>query len=162
MWGAINIVSPPNQTTFQPIPHASLLSTSLSTTSSSTSMWSDLSSQSSVDSLSSMSLRSSSSCDSIRSNKVSLAPEAAPKQQQQQQQRCNADVVPPELRKNPRRTASARSACPPKLVHQQDRKVNFVDNLVGMFQVLTQNCVIASRAHFPVSKPRRLQTPQPC
>ena len=75
-----------------------------------------------------MSLRSSSSCDSICSDKVSLLAETAPKPQ-----RCNADVVPAELRQNPRRTSSTRSGCPPKLVHQQDRKVNFVDSLVGMF-----------------------------
>lgn len=50
-------------------------------------------------------------------------------------------AVPPELRKNPRRTNSlgvssngAPSSCvraPPSLVRQCERKVNFVDNLVG-------------------------------
>lgn len=50
-------------------------------------------------------------------------------------------VVPPELRKNPRRTAypstasnGAPTSCsrlPPPLVRQCDRKVNFVDSLVG-------------------------------
>ncbi|KAL1883396.1 hypothetical protein VTK73DRAFT_8963 [Phialemonium thermophilum] len=41
--------------------------------------------------------------------------------------------VPRELRQNPRRTSAsstARSGCPPPLVRQCDRKVNFVDNLV--------------------------------
>ena len=47
-------------------------------------------------------------------------------------------VVPPELRKHPRRTNSATQAngasCtrpPPCLLRQSERKVNFVDNLVG-------------------------------
>lgn len=51
-------------------------------------------------------------------------------------------AVPPELRKHPRRTScnnvaqpnGASSACPrppPSLVRQCERKVNFVDNLVG-------------------------------
>jgi hypothetical protein len=49
--------------------------------------------------------------------------------------------VPPELRKHPRRTSNhvsqsngVSSACPrppPSLVRQCERKVNFVDNLVG-------------------------------
>lgn len=50
-------------------------------------------------------------------------------------QRCppktQSDVVPPELRQNPRRTSNGnRAACPPALVRQSDRKVNFVDSLV--------------------------------
>lgn len=77
-----------------------------------------------------MSLRSTSSCDSI-CDKITL-PEPAPKQQ-----RCNADVVPSELRQNPRRT-SARAAHPPKLVHQHDRKVNFVDSLVDSAALLVE------------------------
>lgn len=48
-------------------------------------------------------------------------------------------AVPPELRKHPRRTngfvtQSNGTSClrpPPCLVHQSERKVNFVDNLVG-------------------------------
>jgi hypothetical protein len=42
--------------------------------------------------------------------------------------------VPQELRQNPRRTSGAtisRTGCPPTLVRQSNRKVNFVDNLVG-------------------------------
>ncbi|KAI2615354.1 hypothetical protein GGR54DRAFT_297522 [Hypoxylon sp. NC1633] len=41
--------------------------------------------------------------------------------------------VPLELRQNPRRTnsgAATRNGCPPPLVRQSDRKVNFVDGLV--------------------------------
>jgi hypothetical protein len=42
--------------------------------------------------------------------------------------------LPAELRQNPRRTcnsAISRTGRPPSLVRQTDRKVNFVDNLVG-------------------------------
>ncbi|KAI1379840.1 hypothetical protein F4677DRAFT_452900 [Hypoxylon crocopeplum] len=49
------------------------------------------------------------------------------KQQQPQSE------VPQELRQNPRRTNSGvttRTGCPPPLVRQSDRKVNFVDSLV--------------------------------
>ncbi|KAI0849985.1 hypothetical protein F5Y00DRAFT_47362 [Daldinia vernicosa] len=41
--------------------------------------------------------------------------------------------VPQELRQNPRRTsgsATSRTGCPPSLIRQSDRKVNFVDSLV--------------------------------
>ncbi len=47
-----------------------------------------------------------------------------------------SEALPKELRQNPRRSGSgsrARGACPPALVRQCDRKVNFVDSLVGMF-----------------------------
>ena len=42
-------------------------------------------------------------------------------------------VLPTELRQNPRRSAPGLSgrAAPPSLVRQADRKVDFVDNLVG-------------------------------
>jgi hypothetical protein len=43
-------------------------------------------------------------------------------------------VVPAELRQNPRRsssTSTTRTGCPPALLRQSDRKVNFVDSLVG-------------------------------
>jgi hypothetical protein len=43
----------------------------------------------------------------------------------------------PEQRQHPRRTsvgAPTRTGCPPSLVRQCDRKVNFVDSLVGMYQ----------------------------
>ena len=49
--------------------------------------------------------------------------------------------VPAELRQNPRRSAAgsrARGGCPPPLVRQTDRKVNFVDNLVGRFTATTE------------------------
>jgi hypothetical protein len=43
------------------------------------------------------------------------------------------------LRQNPRRTSSSatsRTGRPPTLVRQADRKVNFVDNLVGKERAL--------------------------
>ncbi|OIW31182.1 hypothetical protein CONLIGDRAFT_573891, partial [Coniochaeta ligniaria NRRL 30616] len=54
-------------------------------------------------------------------------------QQTQQQSSQAREVIPPELRKNPRRTSAAASAsrgCPPTLFRQVDRKVEFVDKLV--------------------------------
>lgn len=43
----------------------------------------------------------------------------------------------PEQRQNPRRTSASR--CPPSLVRQCDRKVNFVDSLVGKLKIM-QHC----------------------
>jgi hypothetical protein len=47
-----------------------------------------------------------------------------------------ADVtsVPSQQRQHPRRSSSAKTHRPPPLVRQADRKVNFVDNLVGKQQ----------------------------
>lgn len=44
-----------------------------------------------------------------------------------------ADVtsVPAPRKQHPRRSSSSRSQKPPPLVRQRDRKINFVDNLVG-------------------------------
>lgn len=58
------------------------------------------------------------------------------------------DVVPSELRQNPRRSAGGSRArgCPPTLVRQSDRKVNFVDNLVGRSQY-------HARSDVPMLKP---------
>jgi hypothetical protein len=52
-----------------------------------------------------------------------------------------AEVVPEP--RNPRRTSigsTTRTGCPPSLVRQSDRKVNFVDNLVGKIQL----CILIS------------------
>ena len=50
-----------------------------------------------------------------------------------QQAPSYADVtsVPSEQRQHPRRSSLARNQKPPPLVRQCDRKLNFVDNLVG-------------------------------
>ena len=46
-----------------------------------------------------------------------------------------ADVtsVPAPQRQHPRRCSMSRNQRPPPLVRQRDRKINFVDNLVGMY-----------------------------
>lgn len=52
------------------------------------------------------------------------------------------EAVPPELRKNPRRTSAACSSsrgCPPTLFRQVDRKVEFVDKLVGKETIQTHH-----------------------
>ncbi|KAK0615753.1 hypothetical protein B0T17DRAFT_510330 [Bombardia bombarda] len=129
-------------------PHHSLLAT-LAPTSSSTSIWPDASSQHSDDTISnssqsqsdseSLSVASSqSSVSSIGSSCEQSACELAAKlidpwQKQQQHVQQTQAELPLELRQNPRRTSSSatsRTGCPPTLVRQADRKVNFVDNLV--------------------------------
>jgi hypothetical protein len=61
---------------------------------------------------------------------------AAHLSQASQQQLSYADVtsVPSQQRQHPRRCSSAKYQRPPPLVRQADRKVNFVDNLVGKQQ----------------------------
>ena len=44
---------------------------------------------------------------------------------------ANVTSVPAEQRQNPRRSSLARNQKPPPLVRQCERKINFVDNLVG-------------------------------
>jgi hypothetical protein len=43
--------------------------------------------------------------------------------------------VPAQQRQHPRRSSLAKHQRPPPLVRQADRKVNFVDNLVGEFKL---------------------------
>lgn len=132
--------SPSYITSYQNGPYSSSLASSAS--SSAASVWSDTASQSSDDSsltgapfesqssqtyngTSQPALSSTTShtgCDSITSDvtswqKVTLQGEA-----------------PAQQRQHPRRTSigsATRSGCPPSLVRQSDRKVNFVDSLVG-------------------------------
>ncbi len=87
---------------------------------SSTSVWSDASSQHSDDT----SITAPTS-DSDESLFYAHASETSCWSKQTQ----HLAEVPAELRQNPRRTS--RAGCPPPLVRQADRKVNFVDNLVG-------------------------------
>jgi len=70
-------------------------------------------------------------------------------------------IVPPEQRKNPRRTApgarGGHAQAPPKLCRQSERKVNFVDNLVGTATRMVQ-------AIWPLSSStgRSDETKNPC
>ena len=136
-----------DSTHLQNVPYSSSLATLASA--SSASIWSDASSQhsddttitapysSASDSCDSYPLSrprpslssSSSSCDSAK-----LAPPCA------KQPPPPHPEVAPELRQNPRRTSTSsisRSCCPPPLVRQCDRKVSFVDNLVGKIFAMT-------------------------
>ena len=73
--------------------------------------------------------------------KAGHAVAAQQQQQQQQQQKAQcaqappsyADItsVPTEQRQHPRRSSLARNQKPPPLVRQCERKINFVDSLVG-------------------------------
>lgn len=103
-----------------------------SASSTATSVWSDTASQASDDtSISSNS--DSDSCDAYcRPGKPSVADKV---KYRPSLAKPTAEAVAPELRQNPRRSghgSRARAACPPPLVRQCDRKVNFVDSLVGM------------------------------
>lgn len=114
-------------------PYNSSIAASASTSTSS--VWSDAS-QSSDDTSVSAHSSDSESCDSYCLPKPTAAIAGnAPDYRRaalQQQQQLRTDAVPVELRQNPRRSSSGpRSGCPPTLVRQSDRKVNFVDSLVG-------------------------------
>ncbi|KAM3545515.1 hypothetical protein ARSEF1564_001509 [Beauveria bassiana] len=104
-----------------------ILTSSVSTTNST---WSDTASQSSDDT-SISSTCDSESCDSYyRKHHVSAQ---AVNYRSALTQATVSEPLPKELRQNPRRSAPgsrARGACPPPLVRQSDRKVNFVDSLV--------------------------------
>jgi hypothetical protein len=120
------------------------LSLAASASCSSSSFWSDVSSQHSDDSVSTVSTAATSysdSCDaycfSHPSTSSSQACDSAvklrdPWAKSQTHAPVQAAEVPAEARKNPRRTsASASSRRPPSLVRQSDRKLSFVENLVG-------------------------------
>lgn len=110
-------------------PFNSSLSSSAYT--STTSVWSDTASQSSDDTAFSS---QSSDPDSNSYFTKSAAADSA-FNYQPCIKKTRAEIVPAELRQNSRRTSNSnRAACPPTLVRQSDRKVNFVDSLVGMFQ----------------------------
>lgn len=113
-------------------PHSSASSYASST--SSASVWSDAASQSSDDTSISANTSDSDSCDSYcNSERASTTVQNVVNYRRSLQQR-EAETVPAELRQNPRRSApgshTGRGGCPPALVRQTDRKVNFVDGLV--------------------------------
>ncbi|KAI1635986.1 hypothetical protein F4809DRAFT_415304 [Biscogniauxia mediterranea] len=123
-------------------PYSSSIASSAS--SSSASVWSDAPSQSSDDTSVSApsSLDSSEQCDSYcysqqrissTTTNITSVSSAQATSAASWSRRSQHVKVPQELRQNPRRTSSgatSRSGCPPTLVRQSDRKVNFVDNLV--------------------------------
>lgn len=132
-------LSPPYISSYHDGPYSSSLASSAS--SSSASVWSDAASQSSDDS----SVHSGVSSDSEISDSYCCT--SQPPSYQPIPNNCDLTTttslwpktalasVAPEQRQNPRRTGTssvARSGCPPSLVRQCDRKVNFVDSLVGM------------------------------
>lgn len=120
-------------------PYSSSLATSAS--GSSSSVWSDASSQNSDDTSISAPLSDSDSCESypfsarqIPSQTSSSACDSVTRTKwiKHQSSQVQPQVeAPAELRQNPRRTSSSSVSRPPTLVRQGDRKVNFVDNLVG-------------------------------
>lgn len=135
-----NDLSPPYVSSYDGPYNSSLAS---SASSSSASVWSDVASQASDDS----SLHSGVTSDSEISDSyccTSQPPSYQPIPNNCDQNTttsvCWPKTIPtslvPDQRQNPRRTgtsSTSRSGCPPSLVRQCDRKVNFVDSLVGMF-----------------------------
>ncbi|KAI1768189.1 hypothetical protein GGR53DRAFT_15614 [Hypoxylon sp. FL1150] len=111
-----------------------------SASSSSASVWSEASSQSSDDtSVSTYTSDSLEQCDSYPYSRQAgttqsgLCSQGLPSASWSAQTQLHQPEVPQELRQNPRRTnsgATTRNGCPPPLIRQSDRKVNFVDSLV--------------------------------
>jgi hypothetical protein len=119
-------ISPASIHTTRYAPYNTSLASSAS--SSLSSVWSDTTSQTSDDiSISALSCDSD-SCDSYFSRKAAVVESAV--NFRCRPQKTQTDTLPTELRQNPRRTSGARAACPPALVRQSERKVNFVDSLV--------------------------------
>lgn len=119
--------------------HTDIYSSSLESTAttSSISAWSAASSQSSADTSPSTTTSDSDLCGSYPTSRPvpSLCDRAirfsSPWAKQPTQQAAPAPIpIPTELRQNPRRSSGGAVRCPPSLVRQCDRKVNFVDSLV--------------------------------
>ncbi|KAF5023505.1 hypothetical protein F66182_4456 [Fusarium sp. NRRL 66182] len=122
------IFSPALKPTLRYAPSNTSLASSAST--SSASVWSDTASQASDDTSVSALSSDSDSCDSYFSRRAAAAADSA-LNFRRRIQRTQTEALPAELRQNPRRTSNGpRTACPPALVRQSDRKVNFVDSLV--------------------------------
>ncbi|KAG8415483.1 PHO85 cyclin-5 [Metarhizium acridum] len=117
--------------TSQYAPYSSAMSSVASI--STTSVWSDTASQSSDDTSISTNTSDSDSSDTFcRSKRAATSAQNVVNHRRSLHQR-DAEAVPAELRQNPRRTAAGcrtGRGCPPALVRQSDRKVNFVDSLV--------------------------------
>jgi hypothetical protein len=127
----ISPVSSISSARYAPYTTSSLTS---SATTSAASVWSDASSQSSDDTSISAPSSDSESCESRYNARTKFNVDHLRNVRPTVHQQPMADVVPAELRQNPRRTASgphSKAICPPTLVRQSDRKVNFVDSLVG-------------------------------
>lgn len=109
---------------FAPLRHAAPYNLALasSASTSTASIWSDTSSQASDDSSVSAITSDTDSCDSHCGPSATKHAIPIPR----------SSALPAELRQNPRRSGSGSKprGCPPSLVRQSDRKVNFVDNLV--------------------------------
>lgn len=122
--------------------YSSSYTSSASSSLASASVWSgsDTASQTSDDASTSTASSDNDPWQSVFLQAIRRRPEAPSQQQPTAPIPIPAAAVPAELRQNPRRTASSSgsSGChPPSLVRQSDRKVNFVDSLVGTFFLLT-------------------------
>lgn len=126
------------------------LSLATSASSSASSFWSDVSSQHSDDSVSTAATSHSDFCDSYYASQRPSSSQTsassvgsfceppsqtrAPWAKHQVQPPVQLEIPPSDFRPNPRRTctsATSRTGRPPSLVRQSDRKLSFVENLVG-------------------------------
>lgn len=121
-----NDLSPPYVSAYHHGPYSSSIASSAS--SSSASVWSDAASQSSDDSSVHSGASDSELPESYPSYKNTSTDASAPTAGWANPSAAN---VAAEYRSHPRRTFGAPRAGPPSLVRQCDRKVNFVDGLVG-------------------------------
>ena len=123
-----------------------------SASSSSASVWSDTASQSSDDTSISGQSSDCEPCDSYFLSKQTTSGNVG--LSRRSYRAPQVDAVPSELRQNPRRSAPgchAKLACPPALVRQSDRKVSFVDSLVGRFQFSACFLVVPTLIALPSS-----------
>ena len=141
--------SPPYITSYHNGPYSSSIASSAS--SSSASVWSDASSQSSDDSSVTGASSDSESSETYYcttqpppsfTNTSNTCEQGISIATYWPKHKISAEAVPEQ--RHPRRTSigsTTRTGCPPSLVRQSDRKVNFVDNLVGK---PLQTCILIS------------------
>ncbi|KAG6057040.1 hypothetical protein E4U17_001728 [Claviceps sp. LM77 group G4] len=115
--------------------YSSTSTLSYAASSSSVSLWSDAASFASDDSSILANTSDSDLCDSFLLSKraSATAQYAVNSESGHSLQQRDHEVLPAELRQNPRRSAPSSHpgrACPPSLVRQSDRKLDFVDGLV--------------------------------
>lgn len=130
-----DVDSPPYTSSYRNGPYSYSIASSAS--SSSASVWSDASSQSSDDTSISVAFPSDSESSETSETYCCTTQEQGITAATYWPKHRKATEVAPEQRQNPRRTSvgtQGRIGCPPQLVRQCDRKINFVDNLVGKKQ----------------------------
>lgn len=105
------------------------------------SIWSDALSQSSDDTSSSVNDESDNDCCYAANSQYSYQPDGSDQSARvviAYSRKNSCAELPVPLGRNPRRTSvgpATRTGGPPALVNQEDRKIKFVDNLVGKLRI---------------------------